>query len=246
MSVLQNAAERKSRAAIERGAEPDRHREVTGPRARRRAPRWWRRRHRRADACETFRARGFAGFQAAAPLASIAGAASASVASSTASRIERAGMSISIRSPSSTRPIAPPSAASGETWPMREAGRAAGEAAVGDQRAGLAEAPRLQVARRIEHLLHARAAARALVADHHDVAGDDLAAEDALHRVVLALEDARRALRICGRSSSTPAVFTMQPSRAMLPLSTARPPSFEKACSASRMTPFSRSSSSDG
>ena len=66
---------------------------------------------------------------------------------------------------------APPSAASGETWPMRQAGGAAGEAAVGDQRAGLAEALRLQVAGRVQHLLHAGAAARALVADHHHVAG---------------------------------------------------------------------------
>ena len=77
----------------------------------------------------------------------------------------RFGMSISIRSPSWTRPIVPPSAASGETWPIERPERAAGEAAVGDERAGLAEALRLQVARRVEHLLHARAAARALVAD---------------------------------------------------------------------------------
>ena len=35
-----------------------------------------------------------------------------------ASRISRAGMSISMRSPSCTNPIAPPLAASGETWPM--------------------------------------------------------------------------------------------------------------------------------
>ena len=39
--------------------------------------------------------------------------------------------------------------------------------------------------------------------------------------------------------SSTPAVFTMQPSRARLPFSTASPPSLEKACSASRITPHS-------
>ena len=44
----------------------------------------------------------------------------------------------------------------------RKARRAAGEAAVGDERARLAEPLRLQVARRIEHLLHARPAARAL------------------------------------------------------------------------------------
>ena len=41
--------------------------------------------------------------------------------------------------------------------------------------------------------------------------------------------------------SSTPAVFTTQPSRAILPRRTARPPSFTYACSKSRMHPFSRS-----
>ncbi len=37
--------------------------------------------------------------------------------------------------------------------------------------------------------------------------------------------------------SSTPAVFTTQPSTARLPLRTARPPSLEYACSALRMQP---------
>ena len=39
-------------------------------------------------------------------------------ASLIASRMVRLGMSISTRSPSRTSPIAPPSAASGETWPI--------------------------------------------------------------------------------------------------------------------------------
>ena len=43
------------------------------------------------------------------------------------------GMSISMMSPCWIRPIGPPTAASGLTWPMRRAGRAAGEPAVGDQ-----------------------------------------------------------------------------------------------------------------
>ena len=59
-----------------------------------------------------------AGFQALAPFASIAARRCASSASSTRTSIVRAGMSIAIMSPSSTRPIAPPSAASGETWPI--------------------------------------------------------------------------------------------------------------------------------
>ena len=74
----------------------------------------------------------------------------------------------------------------------RQARGAAGEAAVGDQRAGFAEALRLDVARRVEHFLHARPAARPLVADDDDVAGDDFAGENAARRVVLALEHFRR------------------------------------------------------
>jgi hypothetical protein len=71
----------------------------------------------------------------------------------------------------------------------RQARGAAGEAAVGEQRAGLAQAFRLQVGGRVEHLLHAGPALRAFVADHDDVAGD-LVAEDAGDRRVLAFEDA--------------------------------------------------------
>ena len=55
---------------------------------------------------------------------------------------------------------------------------------------------RFQIAGRIEHLLHARAAARPLVADDDDVARRDLAAQDPLHRVVLAFEDPRRAFEL--------------------------------------------------
>ena len=76
----------------------------------------------------------------------------------------------------------------------REARGAAGEAPVGDQGARLAQPARFQIAGRIEHFLHARAAARPFVADDDHVARLDLAAQDALHRVVLALEDARRAV----------------------------------------------------
>ena len=54
-------------------------------------------------------------------------------------------------------------------------------------------------------------AARPLVADDDHVAGDDLAGQDGLHRVVLALEDARRTPK-SQMPASTPAVFTMQPS----------------------------------
>src|SRR5262249_6342207 len=77
--------------------------------------------------------------------------------------------------------------------PDREARCSAGEAAVGHERAGLSEATRLEIARRVEHLLHAGTAARAFVADDDDIAGGDPAAENALHGVVLTLEDARGA-----------------------------------------------------
>src|SRR5262249_14984956 len=72
----------------------------------------------------------------------------------------------------------------------RQARGAAGEAAVGDERAGLAEALRFQIARGIEHLLHARAAARAFIDHHDDVAGFDLAREDRLDGGILALDHA--------------------------------------------------------
>src|SRR5262245_5831995 len=45
--------------------------------------------------------------------------------------------------------------------------------------------------------------------------------------------------------SSTPAVSTIQPWTARLPFSTASPPSLEKGCSALRITPASRSRSSE-
>ena len=102
-------------------------------------------------------------------------------------------MSISIVSPSSTRPIAPPSAASGEAWPIDrpEVPPEKRPSVISAQ--ALPEALRLHVAGRVQHLLHARAAARAFVADDDDVAGLDLLAEDRLHRRVLALEHPRRA-----------------------------------------------------
>lgn len=77
--------------------------------------------------------------------------------------------------------------------PDREASAAAGEATVGDEGALRGQAFRLQVAGRVEHFLHARAAFRAFVADHDDIAGLHLIAEDAGDGVVLAVEDAGRA-----------------------------------------------------
>ena len=64
------------------------------------------------------RLRGAAGFQASLPFASIAARRRANSSSETCSEIERLGMSIAMTSPLPTRPIAPPSAASGEIWPI--------------------------------------------------------------------------------------------------------------------------------
>jgi hypothetical protein len=140
---------------------------------------------------------------------------------------ERAGMSISIMSPSSTRPISAAFGRFGRDVADGQARGAAREAAVGDQGAGLAQPLGFQVAGRIEHLLHAGAAARALVADQHHVAGLDLAGQDAL--------TANPGFQRCAPGpvnfridSSTPAVLTMQPSSARLPNSTARPPSWRR------------------
>ncbi len=58
-----------------------------------------------------------------------------------------------------------------------EAGVPAGEAAVGDEGAGFAEALGLEVAGGVEYLLHAGATARAFVADEDDIAGNDLVTE---------------------------------------------------------------------
>jgi hypothetical protein len=105
----------------------------------------------------------------------------------------RLGMSISIMSPSRTRPIAPPSAASGETWPIDRPEVPPEKRPSVSSAQAFAEALRLQVAGRIEHFLHARPAARALIADHDDIAGLDLVVEDAFDRRILALEDLGRA-----------------------------------------------------
>jgi len=103
----------------------------------------------------------------------------------------RAGMSISMRSPSCTRPIRPPSAASGETWPIERPEEPP------EKRPSVISAQALPrpfdfSSSWVEHLLHAGAAARALIDDHDDVAGLDPVGQDRLDRGVLALQHARR------------------------------------------------------
>jgi hypothetical protein len=74
-----------------------------------------------------------------------------------------------------------------------QAGGAAGEAAVGDQRAGLAQAPALEERGRVEHLLHAGAALGALVADDDDVALLDPLVQDPVDGFFLRFADHGRA-----------------------------------------------------
>src|SRR5207248_2257370 len=70
------------------------------------------------------------------------------------------------------------------------AGRAA-EAAVRDERDGLAQTAAHQGRRDAEHLAHAGAAAGSLVADHHHVAGGDAAVAYCRECVLFAVEHAR-------------------------------------------------------
>src|SRR5215470_2688168 len=74
-----------------------------------------------------------------------------------------------------------------------EAVTAPGEAPVGDERHFGTETAPHERARRAEHLAHARAPARALVADDDDVARLDAPREDRLGRALLAVEDPRAA-----------------------------------------------------
>jgi hypothetical protein len=90
-------------------------------------------------------------------------------------------MSISIMSPSCTSAISPPSAASGETWPIDRPDVPPEKRPSVSSAQAFPEPLRLHVARRIQHLLHARPALRPLVADDHHVARHDLAIQDAEH-----------------------------------------------------------------
>ena len=70
------------------------------------------------------------------------------------------------------------------------------ETTVSNQRTLLAEVHRLDVARRIEHLLHARTALRTLVGNHHAVAALHLAAKDALAGIFLRVKADSRAFKV--------------------------------------------------
>ena len=89
--------------------------------------------------------------------------------------MRRLSTSIVIVSPSRTAAIGPPCDRLGRDVAGHEAARGAGEAAVGEQRDGVAEPLPHDRRGDGEHLAHARAAGGALVADHDDVARVDLA-----------------------------------------------------------------------
>jgi hypothetical protein len=80
----------------------------------------------------------------------------------------------------------------------------------------------LQVAGRIEHLLHAGAALRTFVANHHHIAGNDLVGENAGHRIFLALENTGATGEFPDGLIDTGGLDDA-PFSAMLPYSTARP-----------------------
>ena len=68
-----------------------------------------------------------------------------------------------------------------------------GKASVGDQRASLAQTLGLEIAGRIEHLLHAGATLGSLVADQYHLTWLHQVIEDRRHCRLLAFEDSRRA-----------------------------------------------------
>ena len=89
--------------------------------------------------------------------------------------VDRAARSTSItmRSPSRTNAIGPPSTASGATWPTQKPWVPPENRPSVTSAAVAATARALHRAGDGEHLAHARAALRSLVADHDDVAGLD-------------------------------------------------------------------------
>ena len=111
---------------------------------------------------------------------------------STSTSSFRAARSIAMMSPSRSSPIGPPSAASGETWPMHR------PRVPPEKRPSVISATLspigipLSMRRERQHLAHARSAARSLVAHDDHVAGLDLAGDRGVGRRLLAVEHARR------------------------------------------------------
>src|SRR5690606_35810101 len=81
----------------------------------------------------------------------------------------------------------------GRHVPDDETMAAAGEPPVRDQCNLVAETAPDDRAGRAQHLAHSGSAARTLVADHDDIAGDDRSVEDRSHGLLLRAETARAA-----------------------------------------------------
>ena len=77
-----------------------------------------------------------------------------------------------------------------------ESVRTPAKATVGDESAVRAASDTLHRARHREHLAHAGAALRALVANDHDRARLDLVRHDREHRLVLTVKDPRRTVEV--------------------------------------------------
>ena len=103
---------------------------------------------------------------------------------------------------------------------------AAGEAPVGEQRAGFTQPFGFQVRRRVQHLLHAGAAFRTFVSNDDHVARDNLVGENA-RRAASWLSNTRARPLNFRMLSSTPGRLDDATVEAMLPCSTASPPSCE-------------------
>ena len=150
----------------------------------------------------------------------------ASSSSDTSTLMLRFGISMRMRSPLRTRPMAPPAAASGDAWPMdrpRFRRRSAHRSAAHKPCPGLWTC----VAHGVKHFLHAGAAFGAFVTHDDDVARLDLVVR------ISATASSCDSVTWAGPSNTiachpTPAVLTHTPLGAMLPTSTARPPSCER------------------
>jgi hypothetical protein len=97
---------------------------------------------------------------------------------------------MAMRSPSATRPMVPPPAASGRHMTDGKARGATGKAPIRNEGTGLAKPLGFEITGRIEHFLHAGATHGAFVADQDHITLPDLVGQDGFDRIILGFEDA--------------------------------------------------------